>query len=137
MAAAATPERGRPVSRKARPEEAPKALWAPVPVTEVLILVGLVLTVVGFLGDVTLLIVGILMASVAALELAIREHFAGYKSHSTLLAGVAALLVVVPMTFLSVPSVVLLIAAGLVGVAAWQLLRSAFAARAGGLKFRA
>ena len=37
--------------------------------------------------------VGIGLAALGGLELAIREHFAGYRSHSALLAGVPAIAV--------------------------------------------
>ena len=36
---------------------------------------------------------GISLASLAALELALREHFSGYRSHSSVLAGFVAVLV--------------------------------------------
>ncbi len=44
-----------------------------------------------------LLVVGFSLVSVAGLELALREHFAGYRSHSTLLGGATAILLVVPL----------------------------------------
>jgi ABC-type arginine transport system permease subunit len=37
--------------------------------------------------------IGIALAALGGLELAIREHFAGFRSHSTLLAGVPAIAV--------------------------------------------
>jgi len=40
-----------------------------------------------------------LLGSLAGLELSIREHFAGYRSHTTLLAGVAAFVAVVVTFF--------------------------------------
>src|SRR3954454_2768880 len=85
------------VSRRARLDEAPKAPWAPFPLVELCILGGLVLMVVGFVGGrVLFAICGVALVGVASLELAIREHFAGYRSHSSLLAlasGVGVMLV--------------------------------------------
>jgi len=131
-------DRGRPVSRKSRPDEAPKALWHPVPVTETLIFVGLVLVLVGFFTEAAVaLFVGIGLVSVAALELAIREHFAGYRSHSSLLAAVVGVCVAVPVYWTPVPPEALLLVAAVVGAGAFQVLRNAFARQAGGLKFRA
>ncbi len=133
-----TPERGRPVARKSRPHEAPQALWHPVPVTETLIFVGLVLVLVGFFTEATTaLFVGIALVSVAALELAIREHLAGYRSHSSLLAAVVGVLVAVPLYWTPIPPQALLLVAAIVGAGAFQVLRNAFARQAGGLKFRA
>ena len=37
-----------------------------------------------------MLIAGLVLGSLAGLELAAREHFAGYRSHSSLLAACAA-----------------------------------------------
>lgn len=134
----AAPDRGRPVARKARLDEAPAALWAPFPLTELLIFIGLVLAVVGFFtGAIVALVVGILLVSVAALELAIREHFAGYRSHSSLLAAIAAATVNVPLYWTPIPQEALLLTAGIAFAGAFQVLRSMFAKRAGGLKFRA
>src|SRR3954466_16288192 len=87
---AATAVRRPPVpSRRARLDEAPKAPWSPFPLVELCILGGLELMVVGFIhgGNRGGLIVvcGIALVAVASLELAIREHFAGYRSHSSLL----------------------------------------------------
>src|SRR3954469_7961529 len=89
-----------PMSRRARLEEAPKPPWYPFPLVELCILGGLVLMVVGFVkaggrGGL-FLICGIALVGVASLELAIREHFAGYRSHSSLLAsalGVGTMLI--------------------------------------------
>ena len=44
-------------------------------------------------GDVRF-IAGLALASLGGLELAVREHLAGYRSHSSLIAGVAAFVVV-------------------------------------------
>ncbi len=126
------------MDRKARRDEAPQALWHPVPVTETLIFVGLVLVLIGFFTTaMALLAVGMVLVSVAALELAIREHFAGYKSHSSLLAAVAAVLVNVPLYWTPLPQAGLLVTGALAFAGAFQLLRHAFAKQAGGLKFRA
>jgi len=134
----AAPTRGRPVTRKARLDEAPPALWSPFPLTELLIFVGLILTIVGFFtGAIAALVIGIMLVSVAALELSIREHFAGYRSHSSLLAAVSAVAVNVPLYWTPIPQEALLLTAGIAFAGAFQVLRSAFAKRAGGLKFRA
>jgi predicted membrane channel-forming protein YqfA (hemolysin III family) len=121
--------------------EAPKAPWSPFPLVELSVLFAIVLIVLGFVTDGprrgALLACGIALASLAGLELAIREHFAGFRSHSALLAGAAAVVVVVPLYFLTgLPQIVLLAAGVLVYTLGFLALRRAFQARAGGIGFR-
>jgi len=130
-----------PPSYKARPEEAPKAPWSPFPLVELCILAALVLIVAGLVTHGSrrgaLLAFGIALACLAGLELSVREHFAGYRSHSALLAGTAAVAVAVPLYLLTgLPQVVLLAVGVLVYSLAFLGLRRAFQARTGGLGFR-
>jgi hypothetical protein len=122
--------------------EAPKAPWSPFPLVELCILVGIVLIVVGLVGGSSkrglLLACGFALVSLSGLELSLREHFAGFRSHSSLLAGAAAVVVDIPLYFLTkLPQEALLGVAVAVFLVAFQLLRSAFRHRAGGLGFRA
>jgi hypothetical protein len=130
-----------PVSRRARMDQAPKAPWSPFPLTELVILLSLVLLALGFLsnGDRrgVLIGVGLVLASLAGGELALREHFAGFRSHSTLLAGVAGFLSGALATALGASKIAVLIVALVVGVASFPFLRRAFMRRSGGLGFRA
>jgi hypothetical protein len=88
-------------SREAPPPapapERPAPPWAPFPLVELAILIGLVLIVVGFLGHGPRarleLGLGLGLASLATLEQTVREHFAGYRSHASLLAGAGAVAV--------------------------------------------
>lgn len=131
-----------PTSRKARMAEAPPAPWSPFPLVELCILAGLILLVVGFFstGDrrLTLLVVGFALVAISAIELAIREHFAGFRSHTTLLAAATVIFPLVPLTVVfSIPRIPMLVAgAALFGVM-FIVLRSVFARRAGGFGFRA
>jgi hypothetical protein len=132
----------RPMRRHAKLDEAPKAPWHPFPLVELSIFAGLVLVVVGFASDLgeprtTLLFGGIALISIASLELSIREHFAGYRSHTMLLAGAAALAVAVPLWFTALPQEALLVIAAAVGFAAARALRVVFARRAEGMTWRA
>ena len=131
-----------PRSHRARLAEAPKAPWSPFPLVELCVLIALVLIVLGFLSDgdrrTAMLAGGIALASLAGLELAVREHFAGYRSHTALLAGAAAVVVVVPLYFLTgLPQVVLLAVGVLVYSLGFYAFRRAFQARTGGIGFRA
>src|SRR4051812_41944202 len=75
-----------PPSRRARLEDAPKAPWSPFPLVELTILLGIVLMVLGFFGVADrrgpFLICGFALVLLSGLELSLREHFAGYRSHS-------------------------------------------------------
>ena len=64
----------------------PDAIWAPFPLTEIGMAVGLALFTLGFVaGTVALLLAGIGVLVVVVAELCLREHFAGFRSHSVLL----------------------------------------------------
>jgi hypothetical protein len=131
-----------PVGRRAAMADAPPAPWSPFPLVELTILAGIVLLVLGFLGvggeRVSFVVCGLALVTVASLELSLREHFAGYRSHSALLAGAATVLVVVVAGVVAHPPGAALVAAGAVVFAACLLgLRRAFARRTGGIGFRA
>ena len=64
----------------------PDAIWAPFPLTEIGMGVGIVLFLVGFAGAPALLLAGVSVLVVVVAELCLREHFAGFRSHSILLA---------------------------------------------------
>jgi len=81
---------------------------------------------------------GVALVGVASLELAVREHFAGYRSHSSLLAaslGVGTMLVL--GIGLEIARVVAIGVGAVVFAAAFLALRSAFRRRTGGVAFRA
>ena len=65
------------------------------------------------------------------------QHFAGYRSHSALLAAIAGFGVVVPLWWTPLPQEALLVTFVLVAVLAFRALRAAFARRSGGLTWRA
>jgi hypothetical protein len=123
-------------------EEAPKAPWSPFPLTELVTLLSIVLIVAGLLTDGgkrgALLGCGFALVSLAGIELALREHFAGYRSHSTLLAAAAAIAVAAPLYLLTgLPQIVLLVLGVAIFALVFTRLRAAFRARSGGLGMRA
>lgn len=131
-----------PVARKARRDEAPPAPWSPFPLIELCILTGLILVVVAFVaGDearIPLLLIGFALIAVSAIELAIREHFAGFRSHTTLLSGATVFVPMVPVYLIAGANQQLILGVGAITFAlTFFVLRSAFARRAGGLGFRA
>jgi len=127
--------------RRAPADERPKAPWHPVPLVELCVLVGIVLIVIGFfsLSDrrgAILIVLGTLLGSFAGLDTAIREHFAGFRSHTALLSGVPAILAAGVLFFARAPWIVLVIAAVAVFAAAFVSFRRAFRHSTGGLTFR-
>ena len=97
---------------------------------------GLVLIVVGALnvedenGKLAIL-VGILLASLAGLDTAVRDHFSGFRSHSTLLAGFPAALLAAVLAYFGPPMIVVALVAVGVFVGCFFLLRNAFKRRTG------
>lgn len=63
----------------------PHAIWSPFPLTEIGMAVGLVLFLIGFAGAAAVMVAGVLVLFVVVAELCLREHFAGFRSHSLLL----------------------------------------------------
>ena len=67
----------------------PDAIWAPFPLTEIAMGVGIVLFLAGAAsggaGGAWVLGIGVVVLAVAVAELCLREHFAGFRSHSLLL----------------------------------------------------
>src|SRR5215218_610135 len=130
---------------RARPslDERPPPLWAPFPLTELLVLAGVVLMVWGFLSGGgreanAKLAAGLAIASIAGFELAIREHVTGFRSHTTMLAGVVAIATILALGFLFGLKTLgpLLIAAVLAFGASFYGLRRLFKRRSGGYAFR-
>jgi hypothetical protein len=129
--------------RPGQRRERPPAPWGSFPLVELVVLLAIVLLVTGFLVQgtrgVTMIGAGIALGSLAGLELSIREHFAGYKSHSTVLAGAAAI-VVLGLGFFLLPSGwpqgIGLAVGAVVFAAAFYRFREAFKRRSGGLGWR-
>lgn len=125
-------------SRRARLDEAPKAAWHPLPITEVVILVGLVLLGIGFFDQDRgpTLLVGFVLVAIASGELALREHLAGYRSHSAMLAGGSAVVIGVVLAFAGVPQILVFGIGAAIAAVSFSVLRTEFKRRSGGLGFR-
>jgi hypothetical protein len=140
-AVAAQPARRpqRPAARRAHLDEAPRPPWHPFPLTEIGILVALVVLGAAFLSGggggprAELVVFGLAVLVLATGELALREHLAGYRSHSLLLGGLAAVAVAAPFALLARPArwLVLVVAAVVLLLVA-QVLRDLFRRRSGG-----
>ncbi len=127
-----------PSRRVAAPEDRPPAPWGSFPLAELVILGGIVSLIVGVVGpNPTAIGVGVAMAGLGGLEVAAREHFAGYRSHTTLLAGAVFVLTVGAVFYLADQILAVALGAGAVTFAiAFYLARRAFQRASGGLSFR-
>jgi hypothetical protein len=88
-------------------------------------------------GSPTALAVGVVLAGLGGMEVAISEHLAGFRSHTTLLAGAAFVLVVGVLFYVAKLILAVCLAIGaLAFVLAFLLLRRAFRRASGGASFR-
>jgi hypothetical protein len=128
----------RPARR--RQGERPSAPWGSFPLVELCVLLALIIGVAGFVtggkrGGV-MLAAAAALGSLAGLEISIREHFAGYRSHSTLLAAAPAVLTLGILFFAGAPQWAMLAAGVFVFVTAFYLMRELFKRRSGGHGFK-
>jgi len=136
--AKATPVEREPAPRVGAPDERPPAPWGSFPLAELVILAGIVCLAIGFIGGhPRVLGVGVALAGLGGMEVAIREHLAGYRSHSTLLAGTVFVFTVGGLFYLANQILAVCLAAGAVAfLVAFVLARRAFQRASGGLSFR-
>ena len=88
--AAGAKARGGAGGAKARGDDVrrPEPVWAPFPLTEIGMGVGIAIFGIGYLTTNNWLIaVGAIVLAVVVAELCVREHFAGFRSHALLLAA--------------------------------------------------
>ena len=125
--------------RAAARDERPPAPWGSFPLVELTTLVALVLLILGFFvvdgerGSL-MIVVGIVLGSLAGLELSIREHFGGYRSHSLLLSAVAGAAVLAALSYVApddLSVVFRLVVAGIVFAGSARVLMLLFQRRAG------
>jgi uncharacterized integral membrane protein len=119
-------------------DERPAAPWGSFPLAELAILAGIVLLAIGLLGgSLTALAVGITLAALGGLEVSVREHLAGFRSHTTLLAGSVFVVIVGGLLYLAHLTVAVSLGIGAVAfVIALVALRRAFQRASGGLSFK-
>jgi lysylphosphatidylglycerol synthetase-like protein (DUF2156 family) len=102
------------------------------------ILAGILSLGYGLIGQHELWIgLGVALAGLGGMEVAIREHFAGYRSHTTLLAGAVFVFTVGGLYYVAHEILAVALAVGAVAFAiAFYLARRAFQRASGGLSYR-
>jgi hypothetical protein len=125
--------------RRDRPDR-PPAPWGSFPLVEIVILIALVLLLTGFFISGTrgtvMILAGVSLASLAGLELVLREHFAGYRSHTSVLAGGLAVIVLGVGFWFGWPPAIQIGAGAGAFVIGFYVFRELFKRRSGGLGFR-
>ena len=136
VAGAKPAARARPAG--SAPGDRPPAPWGSFPLQELAVLVALVMLGIGLVGSNPVAIaVGVVLGCLAGLELSLREHFAGYRSHTTLIAGTGFVLTVAVLYYAA--GLILIVCLGIAAaifVAAFVALRRAFQRASGGLTYR-
>ena len=110
--------------------ERPPSPFGGLPISEVAIFAGIVGLVVGLItGGEPAMVVGAIVCGLGVTEVTAREHFSGFRSHSTLLAAVPAVVVEVAYALIvGVPAqrALLLVPLIVVWVPCFWLLRRTF-----------
>jgi hypothetical protein len=138
---AARREQATSAASRRKTSERPAAPWGNFPLSELVILLGLLFILWGAArgsGGEEMLAGGLVIASLGGGELALREHLGGYRSHSSLLAGVAAF-VAVTVVALGLGPVKVWVLVGLgfaVFAGTFYAMRELFKRRSGGRAFR-
>ena len=84
-------DRRRGQRRLGREGERPPSPFGGLPISELAILAGFIAAVVGVVqGGEAAVIVGVVVCALGVIEVTVREHFAGYRSHTTLLSAMPA-----------------------------------------------
>ena len=126
------------MSEARKADERPPAPWGSFPLAELTVLAGIVMLIVGIAGqNLTALGVGVVLGGLGGLEVSVREHFAGYRSHTTLLAGFAFVVVTGALLYAAGIELRISLAAGAAAfLLAFLTLRRAFRRASGGLSYR-
>lgn len=123
-------------ARASRRDQAPAAPWGAFPLVELCVLSAIGLGIAGVIvggrpGNV-LLTGAVLMGSVAGLEVAIREHLGGYRSHTLILSATLAVATMAVLFFSHVDRGTMVPIAVVVFGLAFLGFRALFKKRSGG-----
>jgi len=125
--------RSRPRARAA----APQAPWGSFPLVELCALAAIVFGVWGIVAHNGVLLLGAAgLGSVAGLEVALREHLGGYRSHTFVLSALCAVVTLTVLAFANADRTAMLAGAAAVLVAGLVGFRQLFKRRSGGVGLR-
>jgi hypothetical protein len=126
--------------RRSRRDAAPQPPWGSFPLVELCALSAIVLGVWGIVrgghGGGVLITAAALLGSVAGLEVAIREHLGGYRSHTLVLSGTCAFATIAILFFADAERTTMVVGAAVVLVVALVAFRTLFKRRSGGVGMR-
>ena len=122
-----------------RADERPPAPWGSFPLAELTVLAGIVMLIIGVVSkSPTAIGVGVVLAALGGLEVSLREHLAGYRSHTTLLSGTVFVVLTGGLFYLAGLVLAVCLAIGAIAFAAsFYFLRRTFQKASGGLSFKA
>jgi hypothetical protein len=108
--------------------ERPKAPWSPFPLIEICVLIGIICIVIGLVrrndaGGRAILGLGFALGALGGLDTTVREHFAGYRSHTLVLSAFPAVAVTIIAALAGVPTIVVPLLTAAVFVAVYTALR--------------
>lgn len=130
---------GRPALRGRR-ASAPEPPWGAFPLVELCVLAAGALVVAGVVwggdGGKVLFGAAALLGCVAGLEVAIREHLGGYRSHTLVLSAAVGVVALGALFFAGVHQQTRMTVAIAVFAGAFLVLRELFKRRSGGVGFR-
>jgi hypothetical protein len=113
--------------------ERPEAPWHPLPLSELLILVGAIGAVIGFSrgeSGTVLIFAGLAAVLIGTVEVTLREHLSGYRSHTLILSLLPAIVLYTGLVLVTRPPLALNLAllafAVLLATFLFKLLRARF-----------
>ena len=113
--------------------ERPEAPWHPLPLSELLILIGAIGTVIGFSrgeSGTVLIFAGLAAVLIGTVEVTLREHLSGYRSHTLILSLLPAIVLYTGLVLVARPPLALNLAllafAVLLATFLFKLLRARF-----------
>ncbi|MBS1871244.1 MAG: hypothetical protein JSS99_16450 [Actinobacteria bacterium] len=124
-------------ARRSRRAAAPAPPWGSFPLIELCALAAIVIGVWGILAHDGVLLTGAaFLGSVAGLEVALREHLGGYRSHTLVLTGALTVATLALLLLAGVARATVLIVAPAMLVAGFVGFRQLFKRRSGGVGMR-
>ena len=124
-------------ARRSRRDNAPKPPWGSFPLVELCALLAIVLAVWGVLTHNGVLLTGAaFLGSVAGLEVALREHLGGHRSHTLVLTGTVTVATLALLLLLGITRTAIFVIAPVMLVAGFAGFRQLFKRRSGGVGMR-